>query len=67
MYACVVGVVATWLGVLFAYDSYYWDPSSQGLPVSFFIVAIIFVGYLLSRLRFVRRLVTSRARVKDVV
>lgn len=67
VYACVVGVVATWLGVLFAYDSYYWDPSSQGLPVSFFIVAIIFVGYLLSRLRFVRRLVTSRARVKDVV
>ena len=36
------------LGILLAYDSYYWVPSSQGLPVSFFIVAITFTGYLCS-------------------
>ena len=48
--ACLLGVGATWLGILLAYDSYYWGSSHQGLPVSFFIVAVIFVGYLLSGL-----------------
>ena len=38
VWSSVLGVVATWLGVLLAYNSYYWFPSSQGLPVSFFIV-----------------------------
>ena len=37
--ACLIGVLATWLGVLLAYDSYYWGSGHQGLPVSFFIVA----------------------------
>jgi zinc/manganese transport system permease protein len=46
--ASVLGVVATWLGVVLAYDSFYWFPSSQGLPVSFFIVALIFLSYLVS-------------------
>jgi zinc/manganese transport system permease protein len=46
--ACVIGVLATWLGVLLAYDSYYWGSAHSGLPVSFFIVALIFVTYLLS-------------------
>lgn len=54
--ACIVGVAATWLGILFAYDSAYWDTSSQGIPVSFFIVALVFVLYLVSGLPFVRRL-----------
>jgi zinc/manganese transport system permease protein len=53
--ACVLGVLATWLGILFAYDSFYWIPSSQGLPVSFFIVSLIFVSYLISGLSVVRR------------
>ena len=48
--ACLIGVGATWLGILLAYDSYYWGSSHQGLPVSFFIVAVIFAGYLLSGL-----------------
>ena len=48
--ACLIGVGATWLGVLLAYDSYYWGASHQGLPVSFFIVAVIFAGYLLAGL-----------------
>ena len=48
--ACLTGVAATWLGILLAYDSYYWGPAHQGLPVSFFIVAIIFATYLASGL-----------------
>jgi zinc/manganese transport system permease protein len=48
--ACLIGVTATWLGILLAYDSYYWGTSHQGLPVSFFIVAVIFASYLLSGL-----------------
>jgi zinc/manganese transport system permease protein len=46
--ACLTGVLATWLGVLLAYDSYYWGSSHDGLPVSFFIVAVVFVTYLAS-------------------
>ena len=38
--AAVIGVVATWLGVLLAYDSYYWGSGHNGYPVSFFIVAL---------------------------
>jgi zinc/manganese transport system permease protein len=53
--AVVIGVAATWLGVLFAYDSYYWFPSSQGLPVSFFIVLLVFLAYLASGLHPGRR------------
>jgi zinc/manganese transport system permease protein len=48
--ASLIGVIATWLGVLLAYDSYYWGSSHQGLPVSFFIVAVIFLTYLASAL-----------------
>jgi zinc/manganese transport system permease protein len=53
--ACLLGVLTTWLGILLAYDSVSWDPSSQGLPVSFFIVAIVFLLYLASGLPFVRQ------------
>jgi zinc/manganese transport system permease protein len=49
--ASLIGVVATWLGVLLAYDSYYWGSSHQALPVSFFIVTLVFAAYLLSGLR----------------
>jgi len=45
--AVVIGLVATWGGILLAYDSYYWTPG-HGWPVSFFIVGLIFIGYLLS-------------------
>jgi zinc/manganese transport system permease protein len=48
--ACLIGVLSTWLGVLLAYDSYYWGSAHQGLPVSFFIVAVIFATYLASGL-----------------
>ena len=42
--AAGIGVIATWLGVLLAYDSYYWFPSGGGWPVSFFVVTLIFLG-----------------------
>jgi zinc/manganese transport system permease protein len=57
--ASVLGVLSTWLGVVLAYDSFYWFPSSQGLPVSFFIVALIFLGYLFSGLPALRRRTSS--------
>src|SRR5215471_14084206 len=44
--ACLTGVAATWLGILLSYDSFYWGPGHHSLPVSFFIVAIIFAIYL---------------------
>ncbi len=59
--ACLIGILTTWLGILLAYDSVSWDPSSQGLPVSFFIVAIVFLLYLASGLPFVRQLSGRRS------
>ncbi|MGH9047638.1 MAG: metal ABC transporter permease [Acidimicrobiales bacterium] len=43
-----IGVGACWLGVLLSYDSFYWGSSHNSMPVSFFIVAIVFVAYLAS-------------------
>ena len=53
--ACLIGLGGTWLGVLLAYDSSYWDSSHEGLPVSFFVVSILFVVYLLTDLPVRRR------------
>jgi zinc/manganese transport system permease protein len=53
--AALIGTVATWLGILLAYDSYYWTSGGRGWPVSFFVVALIIVGYLLSYARRPRR------------
>jgi zinc/manganese transport system permease protein len=47
--AGLIGVGVMWLGILMAYDSYYW-PVGHGWPVSFFVVTLIFLGYLLARL-----------------
>ncbi len=44
--ACLIGVGATWLGILLAYDSYDW--LTTGLPVSFFVVTVIFGVYLVA-------------------
>lgn len=46
--AGLVGIGSIWLGVLLAYDSYYWPPVGTGWPVSFFVVTLIFLGYLLA-------------------
>ncbi len=45
--AALIGLGATWGGILLAYDSFYWTPG-HGWPVSFFIVTLIFVAYLLA-------------------
>jgi zinc/manganese transport system permease protein len=47
-WAAVIGLAATWLGVLLAYDSFYWPPEQHGWPVSFFVVTLIFLFYLLA-------------------
>lgn len=46
--AAVLGIAAMWLGVLLAYDSFYWSPAGRGWPVSFFVVVLIFGTYLLA-------------------
>jgi zinc/manganese transport system permease protein len=46
-----IGVVATLLGILLAYDSYYWTSDHDPWPVSFFIVTLIFLGYLATELK----------------
>jgi zinc/manganese transport system permease protein len=48
--AIAIGIAATWIGVVLAYDSYHWPPHEHGWPVSFFVVAVVFVVYLLSGL-----------------
>ena len=60
--AAVIGVVATWLGVLLAYDSYSWFPTGGGMPVSFFVVTLVFLLYLVSQVRFGPRSATPSAR-----
>ena len=48
--AALLGVATTWLGILLAYDSYYWSSSQTPLPVSFCIVALVVLVYLVSGL-----------------
>ncbi|HVE22730.1 MAG TPA: metal ABC transporter permease [Acidocella sp.] len=45
--AALIGLGATWGGILLAYNSFYWTPG-HGWPVSFFVVALIFAAYLLA-------------------
>jgi zinc/manganese transport system permease protein len=47
--AGLIALVATWIGIVLAYDSFYWPPSHDGWPVSFFIVLLIFVAYLVAQ------------------
>lgn len=42
-----IGLGTTWGGILLAYDSYYWTPG-HGWPVSFFVVTLIFVLYVVT-------------------
>ena len=44
--ACAIGVATTWGGILVAYDSYEWT-GGHGWPVSFCIVGLIFVSYVI--------------------
>jgi zinc/manganese transport system permease protein len=49
--AAALGVVETWVGIVLAYDSYYWTwpTSGKGWPVSFFITVLALGVYLLAR------------------
>jgi zinc/manganese transport system permease protein len=48
--AAGIGVAVMWVGIVLAYDSYDWPPAGHGWPVSFFVVTLVFVLYLLSGL-----------------
>jgi zinc/manganese transport system permease protein len=48
--AAAIGIAVTCLGIVLAYDSFYWPPKGHGWPVSFFIVALVLAGYALARL-----------------
>jgi zinc/manganese transport system permease protein len=48
--ATAIGIGAVWIGIVLAYDSYHWPPHEHGWPVSFFVVALVFLGYLASGL-----------------
>jgi zinc/manganese transport system permease protein len=47
--AAGIALACTWLGILLAYDSYYWP--HHGWPVSFFIVTLVLACYLASGLK----------------
>jgi zinc/manganese transport system permease protein len=47
--AALIALAATWIGIVLAYDSFYWPPSHDGWPVSFFIVVLIVFGFLVSQ------------------
>jgi zinc/manganese transport system permease protein len=51
IYASLIGGVSIFLGLLLSYDSYTWPPYHHGWPVSFFVVAVIFIIYLLTLLK----------------
>jgi zinc/manganese transport system permease protein len=51
IWSALIGLAATWLGILLAFDSYYWPPARQGWPVSFFVVALVLLFYLLTLMR----------------
>lgn len=53
--AAGIGLVAIWLGIVLAYDSYLWPPRGHGWPVSFFVVADVLAIYLLTGIPWRRR------------
>ncbi len=48
--AALLGLLAVWLGIALAYQSYVWPPGHRGWPVSFFIVMLVLIEYLLARI-----------------
>jgi zinc/manganese transport system permease protein len=59
--AALTGVIATWVGIVLAYDSYYWPPHGHSWPVSFFIVALVVLFYLLTYVRQPARRASARS------
>jgi zinc/manganese transport system permease protein len=60
-WSALISLAATWLGILLAYDSFYWPPARHGWPVSFFVVTLIFVFYLAAQPAAGRRARAGRA------
>jgi zinc/manganese transport system permease protein len=53
--SALIGLVTVWVGVVLAYDSYYWAPHGHTWPVSFFVVVLVVIAYLATYLRRPRR------------
>jgi len=53
--AAALGVGATWLGCFLSYESYYWGGHGGNWPVSFCIVALVLLLYVIARLATARR------------
>lgn len=49
--SALIGIFCVCLGVLLAYDSFYWPPNGRGWPVSFFICIFVLFFYVLSRIK----------------
>lgn len=48
--ASLLALAAAWIGIVLAYDSFQWPPAGHGWPVSFFVVALVLLFYLLAGL-----------------
>jgi len=59
--SALTGLAVTCAGIALAYESYYWPPHGHGWPVSFFVVALVLAGYLLSYARRPRKPVPPRS------
>ncbi len=63
--AGLLGLAAMWIGIVLAYNSFYWPPHGQGWPVSFFVISLVFVFYLLSGLPAWRQRRQAAGRASD--
>lgn len=48
--AAAISIGAVVLGIVLAYDSFYWSANQTGWPVSFFVVVAVLAAYLVARL-----------------
>jgi zinc/manganese transport system permease protein len=48
--ASLLGLAATWIGILLSYDSFYWGTGHGGWPVSFFVVALVVLFHVVAQL-----------------
>jgi zinc/manganese transport system permease protein len=53
--SALIGLATIWVGVVLAYDSFYWPPHGHIWPVSFFVVVLVVAAYLATYLRRPRR------------
>ncbi|MBU2794350.1 metal ABC transporter permease [Acidithiobacillus thiooxidans] len=69
-WAMIIALTAVWLGIWMAYESYYWF-SGNAWPVSFFVVVLIFLFYLLAMFgsswsqKYQRRGIASLRRLQE--